>query len=173
MLELNPLDELPLQKPGRKHKEPEVGSDVEQDSPDFFGPPGPPVLKCERCDAVVEEGKKHQCSKREFRERLIEKVTVAHPKSGAMAAAAVVKSKATSPKGTKYLAQAKGGRHLPINIGHAPDTQSPKISTSQITSTHIFVKNISLEIILSGPVRFPMFPGHGSTHTCCQIQRDT
>ena len=23
------------------------------------------------------------------------------------------------------------------------------------------------------PVRFPMFPGHGSTHTCCQIQRDT
>ena len=132
--EINPLGELPLNKPGRKRKEPEVESEVEQDSPDFFGPPGPPVLKCERCDAVVEEGKKHQCSKREFRERLIEKVTVAHPKSGAMAAAAVVKSKASSPKGTKYLPQAKGGRHLPINIGHVPDTDSPKIASSNINA---------------------------------------
>lgn len=133
---VSPIGEFLLAKKGRKAKE--LDEQELQDSPDF--PPNtPPKLVdswyCPRCKISIPKNEKHdKCSKPEMRKRMVD-MTLEHPKSGSMAAAALLKHKPASPKGTLYLSQQKGGPKLPVSIGHAASKESPKIiSTSSISS---------------------------------------
>ena len=90
-------------KVGRKRKEV-----AEEDSPDF-PPSTPPTPKkgseCPRCGVFIPLGEKHdKCSKPELRKHMVD-LSLEHPKSGGMAAAALLKTKQASPKGTVYLSQ--------------------------------------------------------------------
>ena len=62
-------------------------------------------------------------------------LSLEHPKSGGMAAAALLKTKQASPKGTVYLSQQKGGPKLPVSIGHAAAKESSKIISSSLIAS--------------------------------------
>ena len=57
-------------------------------------------------------------------------LSLEHPKSGGMAAAALLKTKEASPEGTILLSQQKGGPKLPVSIGRAPGKESSKVVPS-------------------------------------------
>ena len=61
-------------------------------------------------------------------------MSLKHPKSGSMAAAALLKSREASSDGTIFLSQQKGGRPLAINIGHAASKESPQVPSETVVA---------------------------------------
>ena len=143
---ISPIDHVPLGKAGRKRKE--LTEEELQDSPDFpANTPPEPVEICPRCLVTIPKGQRHdKCSKPEMRKQMVD-LSLKHPKSGGMAAAALLKEK---PKGTVFLSQQKGGPKLPVNIGHATSKESTKVIPTKV------IESIGKELRLSNNQRTSM-----------------
>ena len=87
----------------------------------FHCTPPQPITVCPRClTPNVTEGDNHPCNVSSLVERMKELVAKHQTKVGEQVASSVLKSKSSSPGGTKHLSQPKGGPKVPIGVGKVP-----------------------------------------------------
>ena len=121
---VSPLTDPRALKRGKSAGRPKKVRTEEEREVNFQCTPPQPITVCPRClTPSVTEGDGHPCNVSGLVERMKDLAAKHITKVGEQVASSVLKAKSSSPGGTKYLSQPKGGRKVPIGLGKVPQPE--------------------------------------------------